>query len=357
AVLFPLKTPVLIRILRQSRFLRCRGRGKRAAPTAYGPASRGEIVGFPPRLSWFFDGGVNGDRPRESSRSRSRDGGKGLALGLEFLDAVVEDIGHVDVAAGVDCDLVGQVELARAAAGGAKRAERLAIRAEDLHAVVAGVDDQDEAVEADRDANRPLQIASAAPRRAELPEVVALAVEDLHAVVPVVGDVDALPGDGDAHWLLELAVPVAETAPLAQEDAAGVELLDAVVLRVGHVDVAVVVNCQRRRSVELAGAAACRAPYAEVLPGGREAPDAVADAVGQVDVARLEIDRDPGQHVVLTPVRPRVAQDVERDAGGREAGDRAGVVDLLLAVDCQDVAVLVDGDVHQRAETAAAGVA
>src|SRR5690606_5881735 len=259
--------------------------------------------------------------------------------------------------AGVDCDLVGQVELARAAAGGAKRAERLAIRAEDLHAVVAGVDDQDAAGEADRDANRPHQIASAAPRRAELPEVVALAVEDLHAVVPVVGDVDALPGDGDAHWLLELAVPVAETAPLAQEDAAGVELLDAVVLRVGHVDVAVVVNCQRRRSVELAGAAACRAPYAEVLPGGREAPDAVADAVGQVDVARLEIDRDPGQHVVLTPVRPRVAQDVERDAGGREAGDRAGVVDLLLAVDCQDVAVLVDGDVHQRAETAAAGVA
>src|SRR3954452_22624034 len=228
------------------------------------------------------------------------------SLRRELLQPPAVDLGHVDVAVGVDADGMRHRELAGTGARLAPVLKRLAAPVEDGHAAGAAVGHEEEAVGGEEEA----------VGRTPLP-------------------------------------------PLGEELALGVEQLDAVVLAVAHVDPAVRVEDDGVRQVELAFALTLRPPLLEVAAVFRKPHDPrVAVTVGDEELARGG-DRDVGR--LVEPVgacarhplpaqghqeRPLVVElphQVMADVGGP---------DVLLAVDPQAVGLL-----HQPLAPGGEGVA
>ena len=106
-------------------------------------------------------------------------------------------------------------------------------------------------------------------RLAELLDPVVIGVDDVDVAVVV---------DRDGSRTVELTVAGAKAPPGAQEAAAGRELLDSVVAAVGDVDMAVVVDGDAPRKAQLTGAGTEAPPPAQEAAGGRELLDRVAGA-------------------------------------------------------------------------------
>ena len=259
---------------------------------------------------------------------------------------MVDVVGHVHVAGGVERDPVGEVEAVAARAFGAVGAFELPGGAEFLDAVVVVVGDE-HLRRVGGDAARVGELPAAGPVGAPFERFAAFEVEALDPVVAGVGDVHVAAVDGDpaARGLgrvqrgaeVELAEFAAEVAPVLDEFAGGGELLDPVVLGVDDVDVPGGVGREAADRPELAVPAAEGAPLAEVLPGGGELLHDERELVGDVDVAeRVDGDRlgeaqdafgahadDRGRGVRAFPIRPR-ARGGARGSGRdpREHGHR-----------------------------------
>ena len=223
-------------------------------------------------------------------------------LRVELDDAVVDVVGDVHVAGGVERDAVGEAELPGAGAVGAGGASNGAFGVELLDAVVVVVGDEHLGARSRRrragrrTARGPLPL---------VPHAIASPPSRLKrsiAVVAAVGDVDVAARHGDAAAgrlggvlggaEVELPEFAAAVAPGGDEVPGGGELLDPVVAGVDDVDVARRRRSRGRRSARTGRARRRRSPTGlEVLPAALNFCTDVAELVGDVDVAGRS-DRD-----------------------------------------------------------------
>jgi hypothetical protein len=162
----------------------------------------------------------------------------------------------------------------------------------------------------DADGTRHRELAGAGAQLAPVLKHLPVTVEDRHAAGAAVGD-EETPVGGE-----EEAVRRTPLLPLGEELAVGVEHLDAVVLAVAHVNLAVLVDDDGVRQVELAFALALRAPLLDVAAVFREHHDPrVAVVVGDGELARGVTATSVGWlnrsgAASAIPCRPRVIRSV-----------------------------------------------
>ena len=167
------------------------------------------------------------------------------------LDAIVPVVGHIEVAAGIERQTPDLGEgLGQGTLPGAEGIE-------DLHpaaGAIVRIADEHQAIRIDRDPRRIHELTVPASTATPFVDEVAVEIEDLHAVVQELGDVEAAGRriDGNDVRFRELAICIALAAPFQQERAVRRELLNPRIPEVGHVAIAIVVEDDRGRGVELA---------------------------------------------------------------------------------------------------------
>ena len=149
-------------------------------------------------------------------------------------------------------------------------------------------------------------------------------VEELDAVVSAVRHDDvAVFIDGDPRRPVELAVASARTTERHQESALGVELLDAVVAPVGDVDCAVAIDGDAPGHVELARRRAVRTPLCNELAVLRELLHAVVVRIHDVEVL-VRIESQARGAIELARFIAQRAECVQQFAMACECGNRVG---------------------------------
>src|SRR3984893_14155662 len=128
---------------------------------------------------------------------------------------------------------------------------------------------------------------------AKLHQELALGGQLLNAVVLPVGDIDvAILVERDAPRLVELTITIAGAAALAHKLPVGSEDLEAVVPAVDDDNVAVLPDSQTGRTHELAVAAAGRAPLPQKFAAAVEHRDCVRPVIRHVDMVII-VDGNP----------------------------------------------------------------
>src|SRR5712691_2240131 len=171
--------------------------------------------------------------------------GDKTAIGIEHLQAVVLEVGHVNGSILIHGDAGGPIELAITLSRSAKLHQKPAIWGEFLHAIVAPVG---------------------------------------HVHIPMLVNIDA-PG------YAELAVTAAAATPLEQELPLLGEDLNPVIPAVHHIEVVIRTKGQPGGAVNFTVASTGRPPFADPVSVFGEDGDAVEPLIGHVGVA-LAVQRD-----------------------------------------------------------------
>src|ERR1043166_1241004 len=154
---------------------------------------------------------------------------------IDSLDSIVQAINDMPPAPAIDRDRPRARELARLAAGGSPRAERLSFEREFLPAVVAVLDDIKVRRCAGRagDVIRIGQLAEGLSRDAERAHELSLGRENLDTMIARVGDVEiAIGSERHGADAFELRFLRPSATPFLDEGPVGIELADAILL--GH---------------------------------------------------------------------------------------------------------------------------
>ena len=209
-----------------------------------------------------------------------------ISVGIELLYAVVAAISNVHVARGICRDTLRVAELAVTGAVTAPFDDEIAVGVELLDAVVAPFGDMDVAGTTNLDAVGVEEFTVAATCAAPFVEETAVGIELLDAVVAPIDNVNvARSVRGKAGGIAKLTVSAPVGAPFVKETAVGVELLDAEVPGIRHIHVARGVHVDALRAVELLVAGARSAPFDDEIAVGVELLDAIVVCVSHVDVA------------------------------------------------------------------------
>src|SRR5437867_8023939 len=141
-----------------------------------------------------------------------------LALGRQFLDAVILPVRDVDIARLVEGDPPRLVELAISAPALAAFGHELSVGGEDLEAIVPAIDHDDVAVFLAHQTGRAYELAITTARLSPLPEKLAVTIEHGDGVVPFIRGVHlALAVDSDAERPGRASVSFARLEKLADK--------------------------------------------------------------------------------------------------------------------------------------------